>query len=505
MTAPWTTPDGVDAPETILDAIDSPRWWGPWFSHGDWGAWKVALAAMFGLPLDDEQLALFRQCTGRSSSPTEQVREAWMVCGRRGGKTRVMATTACWLAAFYDWRGYLAPSRSERATIMVLAADRRQARTAMRYIRSLLVEHPLLKGLVERETGEEIQLNCGTSIEVGTASFRSTRGYSVAAVLADEVSFWRDDDSSANPAAEIFTALRPSMATLPGSMLMVATTPYSKRGLVYETFKRHYGKDGDPILIWRAPTRQMNSSVSQAVIDEEYERDPSAAAAEFGAEFRSDLENYIPPEVVDAVVIPHRFELPRVNGVSYVAFVDPSGGSSDSMTIAVAHRDRAGRAVLDAVRERRPPFSPDQCVNEFVGLLAAYGVRKVHGDRYAGEWPREAFRKYGVAYEPSEKTKSQIYVELLPILNAGRCELLDIPRLVSQLCSLERRTARGGRDSIDHPPHAHDDVANAVAGACVLAGAKASWFSSEGAQRIMAESNRRAHRARLLAASRGMY
>jgi hypothetical protein len=31
---------------------------------------------------------------------------------------------------------------------------------------------------------------------------------------------------------------------------------------------------------------------------------------------------------------------------------------------------------------------------------------------------------------------------------------------------LERRTARGGRDSIDHPPGAHDDLANAVAGLC---------------------------------------
>ena len=40
---------------------------------------------------------------------------------------------------------------------------------------------------------------------------------------------------------------------------------------------------------------------------------------------------------------------------------------------------------------------------------------------------------------------------------------------MTQLTSLERRTARGGRDSIDHAPGAHDDIANAVAGALVLA------------------------------------
>jgi hypothetical protein len=50
----------------------------------------------------------------------------------------------------------------------------------------------------------------------------------------------------------------------------------------------------------------------------------------------------------------------------------------------------------------------------------------------------------------------------------GEVDLLDSPRLVSQLTSLERRTARGGKDSIDHAPGAHDDVANAVAGACWL-------------------------------------
>lgn len=93
------------------------------------------------------------------------------------------------------------------------------------------------------------------------------------------------------------------------------------------------------------------------------------------------------------------------------------------------------------------------------------------GDRYAGEWPRERFREHGIAYEPAAQTKSDLYRELLPLLNSRRCEFLDYPRLVNQICSLERRTARGGRDSIDHPAGAHDDFANAAAGVLVgLAG-----------------------------------
>jgi len=65
--------------------------------------------------------------------------------------------------------------------------------------------------------------------------------------------------------------------------------------------------------------------------------------------------------------------------------------------------------------------------------------------------------------------KSDIYRDTLPLLNSRKCQLLDIRRLITQLHGLERRTARGGRDSIDHGPGAHDDVANAVAGALVLA------------------------------------
>jgi hypothetical protein len=97
----------------------------------------------------------------------------------------------------------------------------------------------------------------------------------------------------------------------------------------------------------------------------------------------------------------------------------------------------------------------------------------VTGDRYAGEWPRERFRTHGIEYQPSEKPKSMIYGELLPILNSGQCDLLDVPRLASQLCGLERRTTRGGRDSIDHPPGAHDDLANCVAGALVRVAGRA--------------------------------
>jgi hypothetical protein len=93
----------------------------------------------------------------------------------------------------------------------------------------------------------------------------------------------------------------------------------------------------------------------------------------------------------------------------------------------------------------------------------------VQGDRYAGEWSPEQFGRNGIQYEPSELTKSEIYRELLPLLNSRVVALLTNERLQRQLLSLERRTTRGGRDAIDHPRGGRDDLANAVAGALVMA------------------------------------
>ncbi len=404
-----------------------------------------------------------QQCTGRNAPPTAPATEAWLVCGRRAGKSFVLALTAVFLATFKDYRPQLAPG--ERATVLVIACDRRQARVILRYVRGLLTGVPMLARLIERETAEAFDLNNAVSIEVAVASFRSTRGYTLAAALCDEIAFGPTDDA-AEPDYEVLHA-RPGMATIPGAVLLGASSPYARRGALWDAFRRHYGKDSS-VLVWKAATRTMNPIVPQAVIDAAMEADPASAAAEYGAEFRTDVETYISREVVDAAVVVGRRELSRIDNVTYRAFVDPSGGSSDSMTLAIAHVDGT-RVVLDLVRERKPPFSPDDVAREFADVLKSYNVASVRGDRYGGEWPRERFRTHGIDYITSTAAENDLYRELLPILNGGRCELLDHPRLITQLCSLERRTARGGRDSIDHPPGAHDDVANCVAGAIVTA------------------------------------
>lgn len=453
---------------TLLRAMDDPKLFAPWFGRGDWSAWRAFLTGLFGLPMDDDALAIFRRHTSRTSAPTSAAREAWLICGRRGGKSLCMALLAVYVATFRDYRQHLQPG--ERATVAVLAADRKQARTVMRYVAGLLRNVPMLAKLIERETTESFDLAGSVTIEVTTASSRATRGYTFAAVLADEVAFWPADDTAADPDTEILNAVRPGMATIPDAMLICASSPYARKGELWNAHERYYGRDDAPVLVWQADTRSMNPSVPQRLIDEAYERDPASAAAEYGAQFRTDVEQFIRREVVEACTDAGVFERRPQRGVPYIAFTDPSGGSSDSFTLAIAHHDpKAGHAILDCVREIKPPFSPERATRELAAVLAIYGIKQVFGDRYAGEWPREAFRARGITYRIADRTRSELYLELLPKLNSRAVRLLDHPKLQRQLIGLERRTSRAGRDSIDHRAGAHDDVANAVAGVLVRA------------------------------------
>jgi hypothetical protein len=134
------------------------------------------------------------------------------------------------------------------------------------------------------------------------------------------------------------------------------------------------------------------------------------------------------------------------------------------MTMAIAHRD-GDRSVIDVIREVTPPFSPESVVAEFATLLKTYRISSVTSDRYGGLWVAERFRAHGITCSQAAKPKSDLYHDMLPVLNSGSVELLDHPKAIAQIASLERRTARGGRDSIDHAPGAHDDISNAVAGA----------------------------------------
>jgi hypothetical protein len=447
----------------MREALADPALLGGAIPGESWLPWRTLIIAAMGEALTDAERAIFTSLTGREAEPLELVEELWCIVGRRGGKTRAAGTVAAYVAGLCDHSDALAPG--ERGVLPIMAASTDQATRAFHHVAGILNHSPVLASEIQDQLSDVIRLKTAIDVQIRPANFRTLRGITAVGAIGDEVAFW-SIEGSVNPDTEILEAVRPALATT-GGPLMVISSPYARRGELWAAYRRHYGPKGDPrVLVAKGPSRTFNPTLKQSVVDRAYERDAAVASAEYGGEFRTDVEALLTREAVEACVSPGVIERGPVPTISYFAFVDPSGGSADSFTMAIGHQqDRI--VTVDAVRERKPPFSPEGVVEEFSALLKSYRVTRVRGDRYGGEWPREQFRKHGIQYEVSEKAKSDIYRDVVPAINSRRVDLLDHDRLIAQLIGLERRTSRGGRDSIDHAPGAHDDVANAVAG-CIV-------------------------------------
>jgi hypothetical protein len=452
---------------SLRTALDDPQLLGNAISGDSWKAWRALLLASRGEPLEDDELALFQRLTERQDPPVERVQEFYCVIGRRGGKSRAIASLLTYLATMVDYRGKLASG--EIPVVLCLSPSQEQSGIILSYVKGIMRDSPVLAQLIVRETAEQIELSNRVTINVRAASFRRLRGQTCVAAVFDEIAFFMSDESS-NPDTEILAAVKPSLATTGGPLIAISS-PHRRKGVLWEAFKAHFGAKGNPrILVAKGASRELNPCLTEEFVNRELEKDPAFGAAEYLAEFRTDLETFISNEALDACTDGGVKERAYERGRTYSCFVDPSGGAHDSFAMAISHKE-GQTAVLDLIWERRPPFAPESCVEEICSVLRRYQIISCRGDRYAGEWNVEAFRRRGVTYEPAEKTKSELYSECLPMINSRTVALLDDPALRHQFACLERRTRMGGRgDVIDHARGGRDDIANAAAGALVYAG-----------------------------------
>jgi len=445
-------------PASIVEAITSPAFFGPAFKPVDsWAAWLALWKAVYALPLAEEEDALFAQCTGRTKPLACGYREIYTVAGRRSGKTRMAATLAAYEALWGDWADHLASG--ERAYLFLFAVDRTQAQVAFNYVKGLL---ELFPDEIEKITSDEIQLRNRTSIMIKTSNYASSRGFSTAGVFLDELAFY-PTDQYASPASELITALMPSL--LPGGFIFGASTPYGRMGFLWDVFEEYWGQSESDVLIWRAGTRTLNPTFSESIFSRLFKRNRAHMATEMEAEFRSDVESFMPESLlIPVMTLSPALPLP---GRAYFAFIDPSGGRVDSMTLAIAHAEE-GMIQVDRLEEFIAPFSPDDAVSRFSEVMKSYGIKRATSDRFGGEWVAENFRLRGIVVDPSPLTASDLYQEFAVLVQGVKCRLIGNDKLHLQLRSLVRSTRSGGRDLVSHPVGGHDDLANAVAGACVM-------------------------------------
>lgn len=465
---------------TMREALDRDDLLGTILPGDTWRPWRIILIAAMGEPLTVWERRTFARFTGRKREPGKIVDELVAVAGRRAGKSRASSALAVYLSALCDYSEVRAIG--ERQKCLFLAKNQEQAKICFGYCVGAFDAVPLLRELVINQTQDTIELANGIDLEVKAASAAGVRGFSCVAVLADEAAHWVTDSTSANADTEILNAVRPSLATT-GGPLLILSSPYARKGEVFDLYEKHFGPKGDDgILVVHGASRTFNQLLPQAVIDRALARNPIAARAEWLAEFRWELEGYVNLDVLRAATGTFQ-ELPPSLGNRYTAGLDlASGSGDDSLAVSICHPDKAGdKVIVDFCRAWDPPFSPVAVLGDVADICRRYGVETLIGDRYAYNFAREILRDHDLGFRVSDKTTSQCFSELAPMLNAGEVLLPQHNGLLSQIAALERKPSSRGREFIGHPPGGHDDLAAAVAVAvthCVFVDANRVQWST---------------------------
>ncbi|OYP36441.1 hypothetical protein [Rhodopirellula sp. MGV] len=458
----------------IIDACRDPNLFKPFLedssgSVATWKRWFACLRALHGIKLGESSKKTLREVASRDASglPTNGFDTALFLTGRRSGKSRIAAVLGAYEAALAGNEKRLA--KGERGVVAIIAPTKNQGTIVRNYLRSVF-DVPMLAGELVGETKEGFDLKNGIQIRIMAGDFRTVRGFTLVAAIVDEIAFFGlEEESKVKSDTELIRAIQPSLATCQGKLIAISS-PYAKRGWTYRTFKRHFGTDSSNVLVVNCPSRSLNPTLSQSIVDAAMAEDPSSARSEYYGEFREDISAFISRDAVEAVVINGRQQLLPCPDFKYFAFVDMSGGRSDDHALAIAHyRNRI--VTLDFIRRYKAGLCPYEVAKEMCEELRQYGIREVTGDNYAADWVAQAFRDSNIRFKKADRNKSALYLELLPRLGSLQIELLDYPVLVEQLVGLERRTRSGGKDVIDHPSGGHDDVANVVAGVSCSASA----------------------------------
>jgi len=453
---------------TIVEALSDPHLLGglPQFADlSSWRNWLVFLRAVYGLPLSAHDAASFRAFTGRAEPRPGGYPEAVAIVGVQSGKSQIAAA----MAAFAAITG------QDGTHALLIAQDQRSAlRTLLRLARQPFESQPMFTAEVARDVADTLELRNGVSLSAYPCKPASIRGLRACIAVIDELAFFVATDGRPVD-REMLRAARGRVATT-GGRLIILSSPYSQTGALYDLHRKHYGRDDSPVLVWQASAPAMNPTLPADYLARMQQDDPEAYRSEVLGEFRQGVSTFLDPEAIAASVETGVRERPPMPGVSYVSFDDPASGSgADAWSKGISHRE-GDRVVLDVLRAWLPPFNPSGVIAESAALSKAYGLHATTGDRYAPGFVLEGFRAHGITYAPSTQDRSALYLELLPLLNAGRVRLLDLPDLLRELRGLERRRGTAGRDKVDHAPGAghHDDRANSCAGACVLAAGRDS-------------------------------
>ncbi len=459
----------------IIEFIESPRMLN---DQSLSVAQRTALKAVYGLPLMFKEREMFEKITGLNRYRLGiEWDEASFILGRRSGKSDKIASN---IALYEACCRKHKLSVGQTGVVMVVASEKkRQAKIVFQYIEGKLKRSPILRKMIDNITQECITLTNGVEIQVYPCSIGRVRGVSLICFIADEVAFWKIEGKDVD--SDILDSVRPGL-DFEYSKCIKISTPYMMKGEIYQDYKDFYGKPNNDVIVFQGSTELFNPTYSEKKLKKLKKRKPLTYRTEHEAFFRTDLSAMYDPEMIDKAVNPDRpLEIPYRQGIEFKAFTDcAGGGGKDHYALALGFLE-SDKAIIAVVRSRAPKFNPDEVTAEYCELLKKYGISKVYGDKFSGDWASNSFAKHDIDYERSEKTKSELYLEAESPFNTERVDLPNKELPITQLKMLIRKTRSGGKDSVDTDSGQPEDEANVIAGVIwLLTGGK----ESEGAFEI---------------------
>ncbi len=430
-------------------------------------AQRVILKALYGLPLDDSELGIYRELTTNPEvfeAGIEKTDADWAV-GARAGKSTMAAVIAIYEATREKWKKYL--QDGEVGYAVITATRQKQAEDIVQASCSRLLENSRIAHLVKESWSTSLMLSNGMCISSYPCNSTAARGLPIFLLIFDEIAHYRTEGVKADEI--IYSALRPRQAQFPGAKCLKISTPAAKQGLFWDEFKQGFQVPGR--LTIQAPTRLVNPLIPQEFIDSEYQRDLDNAAREFGAQFAEQVNAYLPFDKLDQCFTLAGDLLPDRRN-RYFAGIDQSGLTGrDRFAFAIAHRD--GGAVLVDVTRAWDTTDADMILGEVRNLAHAYGLDSVMIDRYGAGWVQQALEKIGLEVQLRDALPA-VYQNFKSLVLANSVKLPDEKSLKEGLVRTQAYYGRNNTLSISHERTVagHADLADAVVTAVWVASSR---------------------------------
>ena len=421
-------------------------------------AQEVILRVIYGLPLSENQLKIYRKITKNRKEFEAEIEkeEAILVLGARSGKSLIASIIALYEGTRNKWRKYL--NRGEAGYIEVISTRQKQSEAIIGANCLRLMENsPNLEGFIRDHTQSELILKNDMRILSLPCNSTAGRGLPIVCLIFDEIGHFYTEGVRADES--IFNALNPRRVQFPGSKLILISTPSAKQGLLWNYFDK--GFRNHKRLTAQADTLFMNPLVDKNFLDKERKRDIDNYRREFLAQFAERIEAFLSYEIVfNSLRLAG--DLPFKSGYQYFSGIDASGlAGRDKFSLAITHKQE-NDVYIDKVRSWDLK-DPDPIMKDIKELAGIYHITKTSIDRYAKGWVKNALEKIGleVNIRPS---LAEIYVNIKSLMLGDKLYLPDNQGIKKAFLNTQAYYGRNNQLSIAHNRNSegHADEADAI-------------------------------------------